>query len=101
MFEAPQSSEVPHYTDGVNKAREQADFADFLASPKSRIHTRGMETQVLLSGLRFGEGPRWRDGLLWFSDFYRRGVYTVDETGVENLAEILAYGTAVKVSPAG
>ncbi len=44
-----------------------------------------METQVLLSGLRFGEGPRWRDGLLWFSDFYRRGVYTVDESGVESL----------------
>ncbi len=35
--------------------------------------------------MRFGEGPRWRDGLLWFSDFYRRGVYTVDESGVESL----------------
>ena len=28
-------------------------------------------------GLGFGEGPRWRDGLLWFSDLYRRAVYTV------------------------
>ncbi len=44
-----------------------------------------MGTDVLLTGLRFGEGPRWRDGLLWFSDFYRHGVYTVDESGVENL----------------
>jgi len=44
-----------------------------------------MGTEILLTGLRFGEGPRWRDGLLWFSDFYRRGVYTVDESGKENL----------------
>jgi len=60
-------------------------FADFLAGLDSRIYNRCVETQVLLSGLRFGEGPRWRDGLLWFSDFYRRAVYTVDESGVENL----------------
>jgi sugar lactone lactonase YvrE len=44
-----------------------------------------MGTDVLLTGLRFGEGPRWRDGRLWFSDFYRHGVYTVDEAGVEEL----------------
>lgn len=50
-----------------------------------RFHTGRMGTKTLLTGLRFGEGPRWRDGLLWFSDFYRRGVYTVDESGEENL----------------
>ena len=38
---------------------------------------------VLLEGLGFGEGPRWRDGKLWFSDFYRRAVYTVDLDGTE------------------
>ena len=26
---------------------------------------------LLLSGLRCGERPRWHDGKLWFSDFYR------------------------------
>ncbi len=41
------------------------------------------ETQVLLNGLQFGEGPRWHDGLLWFSDFYRHGIFTVDAAGNE------------------
>lgn len=42
-------------------------------------------TEVLLTGLRFGEGPRWRDGKLWFSDFYRHGIFTVDLDGNEEL----------------
>lgn len=29
-----------------------------------------MEPQVLIDGLHFGEGPRWRDGQLWFSDMH-------------------------------
>lgn len=29
-----------------------------------------MEPQVLIEGLHFGEGPRWRDGQLWFSDMH-------------------------------
>lgn len=43
------------------------------------------QATVLLEGLAFGEGPRWRDGRLWFSDFYRHGVFTVDEEGHEEL----------------
>jgi sugar lactone lactonase YvrE len=38
---------------------------------------------VFHTGLDFGEGPRWHDGRLWFSDFYRHGVFTVDEQGRE------------------
>lgn len=37
--------------------------------------------RILREGLDFGEGPRWRDGRLWFSDFYRHAVYTLDESG--------------------
>ena len=44
-----------------------------------------MNTEILLTGLAFGEGPRWRDGYLWFSDFYRHGIFRVDETGTEEL----------------
>jgi sugar lactone lactonase YvrE len=36
---------------------------------------------VLLDGLTFPEGPRWRDGRLWFSDFYTNRVMTVDPAG--------------------
>lgn len=36
---------------------------------------------TILDGLAFGEGPRWRDGRLWFSDFYRHEVVTVTPDG--------------------
>ncbi len=38
-------------------------------------------TTTITSGLCFGEGPRWRDGKLWFSDMHGRTVYTVDIEG--------------------
>lgn len=40
-------------------------------------------TEVLLEGLSFGEGPRWRGDRLWFSDFYRHGVFTMTPDGTE------------------
>src|SRR4249919_2013172 len=39
------------------------------------------ETRVLATGIKFGEGPRWRDGRLWFSDFYARAVKSVSLAG--------------------
>ena len=38
-------------------------------------------TSVLLDGLAFPEGPRWRDGKLWFSDMHGDRVMTVDLEG--------------------
>lgn len=40
-----------------------------------------METKVLLTGLEFPEGPRWRNDKLFFSDFLGRKVVNVDEEG--------------------
>ncbi len=43
-----------------------------------------METprpSVLLDGLVFPEGPRWRDGKLWFSDIHAGKVMAVDPEG--------------------
>lgn len=40
-------------------------------------------TTVVHTGLDFGEGPRWHDGLLWYSDFFRHGVFTLDADGTE------------------
>jgi len=40
-----------------------------------------LETRVLLDGLAFGEGPRWHDGRLWFSDMLAYQVMTVDLSG--------------------
>ena len=39
------------------------------------------EVTVLIDGLHFGEGPRWHNGRLWFSDFYAHAVKSVDMTG--------------------
>jgi sugar lactone lactonase YvrE len=36
---------------------------------------------LLTGGLVFGEGPRWHEGLLWFSDMHGEAVWTVDLAG--------------------
>ncbi|OHB30151.1 MAG: gluconolactonase [Phenylobacterium sp. RIFCSPHIGHO2_01_FULL_69_31] len=41
----------------------------------------GRTTRVLAEGIYFGEGPRWRDGRLWFSDFYAHAVKSVSLDG--------------------
>jgi sugar lactone lactonase YvrE len=38
-------------------------------------------TRVLAEGIYFGEGPRWHDGRLWFSDFYAHAVKSVSPAG--------------------
>jgi sugar lactone lactonase YvrE len=40
-----------------------------------------LQTKVLTGGLYFGEGPRWHDGRLWFSDFYDHAVKSMDASG--------------------
>ena len=39
------------------------------------------ELQTLITGLDFGEGPRWHDGRLWYSDFYQHRVSAVTVDG--------------------
>jgi sugar lactone lactonase YvrE len=41
----------------------------------------GRPTKVLADGFYFGEGPRWREGRLWFSDFYGHAVMSVSLAG--------------------
>jgi len=37
--------------------------------------------QLLVDGVDFGEGPRWNDGALWYSDFYQAAIYRVTSDG--------------------
>ncbi len=37
--------------------------------------------KLLVDEVDFGEGPRWRDGTLWYSDFHQRAVYRVTPDG--------------------
>ncbi len=40
-----------------------------------------VDTDILVEGLYFGEGPRWHDDRLWFSDFYDQAVKSIDAGG--------------------
>ena len=40
---------------------------------------------VLTDGLYFGEGPRWHEGRMWFSDFYAHAVKSVGADGVQRI----------------
>jgi sugar lactone lactonase YvrE len=45
----------------------------------SSLMTR--QATVLADGVFFGEGPRWHDGRLWFSDFFAHAIKSVGEAG--------------------
>ena len=48
-----------------------------------------MKLTPLLDGLGFGEGPRWRDGRLWYTDHRFKHVRTIDEAGkVETIVDV-------------
>ena len=55
---------------------------------QTRKNESRMNAELLCDGLHFGEGPRWHEGKLWFSDFYDHAVKTVDAKG--NVATMLA-----------
>ena len=40
-----------------------------------------LRPETLIDGLRFPEGPRWRDGRLWFSDMHSQQVLAVEPSG--------------------
>ena len=48
-----------------------------------------MDTEVVHDDIDFGEGPRWHDGRLWYSDFYQHAVRAWAPDGsVETMAEV-------------
>jgi sugar lactone lactonase YvrE len=57
--------------------------------------SRTLET--VLTGLAFGEGPRWRDGRLWFSDMHAHEVIAMTPDGVRETV----YAAAGPVSGLG
>ncbi|MEX1217747.1 MAG: SMP-30/gluconolactonase/LRE family protein [Acidimicrobiales bacterium] len=40
-----------------------------------------MSTRILRDGIFFGEGPRWHEDRLWYSDFYDHAVHAIDLNG--------------------
>lgn len=50
------------------------------------------EPATFLTGIRFAEGARWRDGRLWFSEMATRRVHAVSMDGVDDVVCELADG---------
>jgi sugar lactone lactonase YvrE len=44
------------------------------------------QPRVLMTGIAFGESPRWREGRLWFSDWGAQEVIAVDSDGNSEVA---------------
>ena len=61
-----------------------------------------MTLKTLLDGLTFPEGPRWRDGRLYFSDFYTHRVLAVDMAGkVETIVHVPQQPSGLGWAPDG
>jgi len=60
------------------------------------------EAQLLLDGLSFPEAPRWRDGLLYFSDVYTQRVLTLAPDGtLTTLCEVPGNPAGLGFTPDG
>jgi sugar lactone lactonase YvrE len=62
---------------------------------------RTLPTTPLLSGLQFGEGPRWHDGRLWLSDIDGGSVLTVDAGGAATVVARLQRPSGLGFLPGG
>lgn len=61
-----------------------------------------MTPTPILDGLCFGEGPRWHDGKLWFSDMHAPWVMTVDVAGkAEKIVEVPGHPSGLGRLPDG
>lgn len=62
---------------------------------------RTLESKVLAEGLTYGEGPRWHDGLLWFSDMHADAVRTLDADGALGLGAHAHHPSGLGWTPDG
>jgi sugar lactone lactonase YvrE len=63
---------------------------------------RQAPVEVVADGFCFLEGPRWRDGLLYLSDFYGHRVLTVDPAGpVRTVCEVAGQPSGLGWTPDG
>jgi sugar lactone lactonase YvrE len=49
-------------------------------------------TQVLMTGISFGESPRWHDGRLWFADWGAQELIAVDTEGASEVVLTMGSG---------
>ena len=49
-------------------------------------------TELLMTGISFGESPRWHDGRLWFADWGTQELIAVDTAGVSEVVLTIGSG---------
>lgn len=60
------------------------------------------DAEVVVDGLRFGEGPRWHEGRLWFSDMHDHKVLAMTPAGaLETICEVPAEPSGLGWLPDG
>ena len=63
---------------------------------------RQHQTEVVIDGLRFGEGPRWHEGRLWFSDMHEGVVLAMTPAGeLETICKVAAEPSGIGWLPDG
>lgn len=76
----------PSYRRDCSPARSASRYALTINCKGSEgaaidAHPAAVAPTPLADGFCFGEGPRWFEGLLWFSDMLGEAVHTVDSRG--------------------
>lgn len=62
---------------------------------------RTLSSRVVVEGLTYGEGPRWHDGVLWFSDMHADAVRTLDSKGALGLGAEAHHPSGIGWTPDG
>jgi sugar lactone lactonase YvrE len=60
-----------------------------------------LHSTLVAEGLTYGEGPRWRDGRLWFSDMHADAVRTLDADGTLEVGAITHRPSGIGWTPDG
>jgi sugar lactone lactonase YvrE len=60
-----------------------------------------LTSTVVVEGLTYGEGPRWHDGALWFSDMHADAVRTLDGDGVLGIGAHARHPSGLGWTPDG
>lgn len=60
-----------------------------------------LESTLVADGLTYGEGPRWHDGKLWFSDMYADVVRTLDADGTVGVGASTPHPSGLGWTPDG
>jgi sugar lactone lactonase YvrE len=66
-----------------------------------RTIVRTLQSTVVAEGFIYGEGPRWHDNRLWFTDMHADAIRTIDADGAVGLGASAPHPSGIGWTPAG